>query len=68
MRSRGSDATRESKEENAGPVSCLRFAYDFFRDAAVHHGKSRTYEDSTSGEQIRAKLAELQASPSSRLA
>ena len=52
MRSRGHDATRESREGDAGSVSCLRFAYDSLRDAAVHHGKSHTYTDSTSGEPI----------------
>jgi hypothetical protein len=57
MRSRGHDTTKEPKAGDAGPVSCLRFAYDFLRDAPVHHGKLRTYTDSTSGEQIRAKLA-----------
>jgi hypothetical protein len=57
MRSRGHDAASESTAANPGSVSCLRFPYDSLRDAAVHHGKSHTYEDSTSGEQIRAKLA-----------
>jgi hypothetical protein len=51
MRSHEHGTTNESKEEDAGSVSCLRFPYDSFHDAAVHHGKSRTYEDPTSGEQ-----------------
>jgi hypothetical protein len=51
MRSRGHGAASESKAADPGSVSCLRFPYDSLRDAAVHHGKSRTYEDSTADEQ-----------------
>jgi hypothetical protein len=68
IRSRGHDAASESKAADPGSVSCLRFPYDSLRDAAGHDGKSRTYKGSTADEQIRAKLAELQASPSSRQA